>query len=45
MYGFAPFTVSALGAVYAGFDWNKEAIADRFFDLPREEDETFKIIV
>ena len=45
MDGFAPFTVSTFRAVHAGFDRNEEAIADRFFDLPRKEDEAFEVIV
>ena len=45
MDGFAPFTVSTFRAVHAGFNRNEEAIVDRFFDLPRKEDETLEIIV
>ena len=45
MDGFAPFTVSTFRAVHAGFNRNEEAIVDRFFDLPCEEDETLKVIV
>ena len=41
----AAAAVSALGAVHAGFDRYEEAIADRFFDLPREEDETLEVVV
>ena len=41
----AAATISALGAVHAGFNRNEEAIVDRFFDLPREEDETLEVVV
>ena len=45
MHGFAPFTVSALGAVHAGFDGEENAGVDGLLDLPSEVDEAVKIIV
>ena len=45
MSGLAPFTVSALGAVYAGFDREKDAAVDGLLNLPGEVDEAVEVVL